>query len=303
MVERVLVLSAALVASGCNGGQGGGGDSGGGAPPNTGGSSPSANANLATLGLSALDLDQIFQPGQLSYTGSVPFAISTTTLTPAAEDANASISVDGTSVASGTPSGPIDLAEGVTTVSVQVTAQNTVATQTYTVEATRAAASSFGQTNYIKSANAATAHVFGGDISMDGDTLVVGAPGKASNATGVNGNQSDISAEGAGAAYVFTRDGGGIWSQQRSQWHPGHRRRSVEQRGGRRWRAVCLQIAICARLDSVRVYRGTPSAPSAAPRPYDMIASPNPTSLCGDRTRQSTAASDDLRRSGVRRIQ
>src|SRR5262249_59362196 len=45
------------------------------------------------------------------------------------------------------------------------------------------------------------------------DTVVVGAAGEASNATGVNGNQADNSAMGAGAAYVFVRDGT-TWSQQ-----------------------------------------------------------------------------------------
>ena len=39
---------------------------------------------------------------------------------------------------------------------------------------------------------------------MSGDTLVVGALGESSNATGVNGNQGDNSALNSGAAYVFT---------------------------------------------------------------------------------------------------
>ena len=43
--------------------------------------------------------------------------------------------------------------------------------------------------------------------------MVVGATGERSNATGVNGNQGDNSATGAGAAYVFTRSGT-TWTQQ-----------------------------------------------------------------------------------------
>src|SRR5205807_6257047 len=39
---------------------------------------------------------------------------------------------------------------------------------------------------------------------ISGDTVVVGAPGESSNATGVNGNQNDNSAFFSGAAYVFT---------------------------------------------------------------------------------------------------
>jgi len=42
--------------------------------------------------------------------------------------------------------------------------------------------------------------------------VLVGAPNEASAATGVNGNQADRSAPGAGAAYAFTRSGT-TWSQ------------------------------------------------------------------------------------------
>jgi trimeric autotransporter adhesin len=54
---------------------------------------------------------------------------------------------------------------------------------------------------------------FGSSVSVSGDTIVVGAPYEASNATGVNGNQTDTSADGAGAAYVFVRSGT-AWTQQ-----------------------------------------------------------------------------------------
>ncbi len=43
---------------------------------------------------------------------------------------------------------------------------------------------------------------------------MIGAYLEGSSATGVNGDQSDNSAIGAGAAYVFVRDSQGIWSQQ-----------------------------------------------------------------------------------------
>jgi hypothetical protein len=43
--------------------------------------------------------------------------------------------------------------------------------------------------------------------------VAVGAVYEDSNATGVNGNQADNSAEGAGAAYVFVRSGT-IWTQE-----------------------------------------------------------------------------------------
>jgi hypothetical protein len=55
---------------------------------------------------------------------------------------------------------------------------------------------------------------FGISVAADGDTVVVGAYNEDSSATGVNGNQADNSAIGSGAAYVFVRDAGGVWSQE-----------------------------------------------------------------------------------------
>jgi hypothetical protein len=69
------------------------------------------------------------------------------------------------------------------------------------------------QQAYLKASNSGASDLFGGAIEMDGDTLVVGASGEASNATGVNGNQADNSAAGAGAGYVFVRNGT-TWTQQ-----------------------------------------------------------------------------------------
>jgi hypothetical protein len=53
---------------------------------------------------------------------------------------------------------------------------------------------------------------FGYSVSLDGDTLAVGAPLEASVATGVDGNQADNSAGRSGAAYVFRRTGS-TWTQ------------------------------------------------------------------------------------------
>ena len=50
-------------------------------------------------------------------------------------------------------------------------------------------------------------------LSADGSTLVAGAVSEDSNATGINGNQTDDSAVSAGAAYVFAR-AGNSWAQQ-----------------------------------------------------------------------------------------
>jgi uncharacterized repeat protein (TIGR01451 family) len=69
------------------------------------------------------------------------------------------------------------------------------------------------QQAYLKASNTGVADQFGAAVAVSGDTVVVGAPFEASNATGVNGNQADNSVGAAGAAYVFTRSGGG-WTQQ-----------------------------------------------------------------------------------------
>ena len=71
----------------------------------------------------------------------------------------------------------------------------------------------WSQQAYLKSSNPWFGQSFGRAVAISGQTIVVGAPGEASNATGVNGDQSDISAVDAGAAYVFVREGE-TWSQQ-----------------------------------------------------------------------------------------
>jgi len=69
------------------------------------------------------------------------------------------------------------------------------------------------QQAYVKASNAATNDWFGGSVAISGHTMVISAPFESSNATGVNGNQSDNSAPNSGAAYVFVRDGTN-WIQQ-----------------------------------------------------------------------------------------
>ncbi len=71
------------------------------------------------------------------------------------------------------------------------------------------------QQAYLKASNTGANDLFGISVSVSGDTVVVGAYGEASNATGVNGNPTDNSTFNAGAAYVFVRTPGGTtWTQQ-----------------------------------------------------------------------------------------
>ena len=65
---------------------------------------------------------------------------------------------------------------------------------------------------FLKAANAGVNDLLGYSIAVSGDTMVVGAYGEDSSATGVNGSPSDTLSL-AGAAYVFVRSGTS-WTQQ-----------------------------------------------------------------------------------------
>lgn len=69
------------------------------------------------------------------------------------------------------------------------------------------------QQAYLKPSNTDAGDFFGTSVSIHGETILVGAPGEDSNASGVGGNPSNNSMSLAGAAYVFVRSGG-QWSQQ-----------------------------------------------------------------------------------------
>ena len=61
----------------------------------------------------------------------------------------------------------------------------------------------WSQSVYAKASNTRTSASFGISVALSLDTLAVGAYGESSNATGINGNQADMSALGAGAVYVL----------------------------------------------------------------------------------------------------
>ena len=73
---------------------------------------------------------------------------------------------------------------------------------------------SWSQAHYVKASNAETNDLFGSSIDMsnDGNTLVVGAAGEDSSATGVDGDQNDNGTADSGALYVFERREG-AWAQ------------------------------------------------------------------------------------------
>lgn len=72
------------------------------------------------------------------------------------------------------------------------------------------------QEAYIKPASAFLRTIFGAsvDLSGDGNTLAIGAPGDASKATSINGdNAQNIEYANTGAAYIFNRSGN-AWAQE-----------------------------------------------------------------------------------------
>lgn len=80
----------------------------------------------------------------------------------------------------------------------------------------RTGTDNWAQQAYIKASNTNFGDIFGYRVAVSdsGDTLAVAAYGESSNATGINGNQANNAAFGAGAVYVFERSPMNTWSQQ-----------------------------------------------------------------------------------------
>ena len=97
----------------------------------------SNNANLAGLSVSSGTLAPGFDKLTTSYIASVPFASDGVTVTPTTDHPAASVKVNGVPVASGAASGVIPLAVGNTTLTILVTAEDTITTKSYTITMTR----------------------------------------------------------------------------------------------------------------------------------------------------------------------
>jgi hypothetical protein len=64
------------------------------------------------------------------------------------------------------------------------------------------------QRHYVKASNTGTVDSFGWALSLDGSTLVVGAPHEDSPSTGIDGDQGNGSGGNHGAVYVFVEESG-----------------------------------------------------------------------------------------------
>ncbi len=80
----------------------------------------------------------------------------------------------------------------------------------------RSSTGSWNQQAYIKASNPEEFDVFGARVAIsgDGNTLAVGADSEDSNATGINGDQTNNDALQSGAVYVYARSGTDTWAQQ-----------------------------------------------------------------------------------------
>jgi hypothetical protein len=153
-------------------------------------------------------LSPAFAPGTTMYTVTLPAGETSITLTPTvALPTRATITVDGTVTASNASATASVVGFAPRVVSVVVTTE-TGATRTYTVVVR------LGST-YVKASNAAMNDWFGMAVSLsaDGTRLAVGAHLEASSATGMDGNQTDNTAGGSGAVYVFSL-AGTTWTQE-----------------------------------------------------------------------------------------
>ena len=191
-----------LLMFGCGGGGGGGGNNNTPPPP------ASSDASLSSLSVTGVALVPAFSPSVTSYTATVPISTNSVDVSVTTSDNNASFTINGSTNAS------VGIAEGDNTISIVVTAENGTTTRTYTIVVTSRL--TFAQEAYIKASNTDANDTFGYSVTLsdDGNTLAVGARKESSAATGLNGDQADNSAQSAGAVYVFTRDTGGVWTQQ-----------------------------------------------------------------------------------------
>jgi hypothetical protein len=195
-----LTLSGLLLLAACGGGGGGG--------------IQAPLAELSALRVSTGELSPSFAARTTEYVVGSALLAASVRVTPTAREPGATIEVRGVATASGAPSLPIPLPGGVTPVDVTVTSADRTLVTTYTIVFVRGEPGA--QEAYVKASNPDQDDIFGVSVALDGNTLVVGAPGESSAARGVDPGpaaEANDDATAAGAVYVFVRSAG-TWSQQ-----------------------------------------------------------------------------------------
>jgi len=97
----------------------------------------SGNANLANLKINGGTILPAFNFLTYNYTASVSNATTAIKITPYLADTTATVTVNGTAIASGNPSGTIALNVGANVITTKVTAQDGSTTNTYTITVSR----------------------------------------------------------------------------------------------------------------------------------------------------------------------
>ncbi|MCY9591131.1 hypothetical protein PC41400_26990 [Paenibacillus chitinolyticus] len=125
---------------------------------------PSSNVTLSGLTLSEGSLDPAFESGMVHYRAVVGPDTASLTVTGSVYEPNATLVVDGRPVVSGQPSVPLALQPGLNPITVVVTAQDGITTQSYVVDVTRQLSSNAGLTGLELSAGRLSP-AFDGDTS------------------------------------------------------------------------------------------------------------------------------------------
>lgn len=155
----------------------------------------SSNADLASLTLSSGTLSPVFASSTLSYTATVTHATSTLSLTPTSANIFATITMQGASVISGTPSSPVSLSVGDNVINTIVTAQDGTP-KTYTLTVTRESA----YTEWIT-----TTGIPGGGSALMNDLDFDGMPNLLEWAFGLNPTQGGNSSLQVNGGTLTTR--------------------------------------------------------------------------------------------------
>lgn len=100
----------------------------------------STDATLSNLTINQVTLSPTFASGTINYNASVAYTVTSVNITPTVNQANATVKVNGTTTTSGSAQA-VSLSVGSNSIPVVVTAQDGSTTKTYTINVTRAAAS------------------------------------------------------------------------------------------------------------------------------------------------------------------
>ncbi len=174
----------------------------------------SNDASMSAISLSSASLSPGFTAANTTYTASVAYATTATTVTPTHEQANATIQVNGTAVTSGTASGSINLAVGDNTISVKGTAQDNTTTKTYNITVTRAAPQLPVVSTSTPASITGTSAILGGSVTQSDapvtdrgvvysttNTTPTTSDTKAANGTGTGSYSATISGLTPGITY------------------------------------------------------------------------------------------------------